>query len=294
MILVVGATGQLGGSIARMLLDEGQRVRILVRDGSSYDTLVAAGAEAVTGDLKDPDTLGAACAGVDAIITTANSIGRGGEDTIESVDRVGNRNLVEASVAAGVPRFVLISSLGADAQSPSPFLRAKGETEEHLRDSGMAWTVLQPNVFMDILIPALVGHPALTNQPITLVGEGRRRHSFVARRDVAAYAVAALGGREAEGQTLLIAGPEPVSWRDIVARFEHQLGRDLPVRSITPGEPVPGLPEMASQLLAALDAYDSPIDITELADTYGVTPTTVADFISEFIAASAATAREGA
>ena len=294
MILVVGATGQLGGLIARMLLDRRQPVRILVRNGSSCDALAAAGAEAVTGDLKDPDSLAAACAGADAIVTTANSIGRGGKDTIESVDRVGNRNLVDASVAAGVNRYVLISSLGADAQSPSPFLRAKGETEERLRDSGMAWTVLQPNVFMDILIPALVGYPTLANQPVTLVGEARRRHSFVARRDVAAYAVAALGRQEAEGQTLPIAGPEPVTWRDIVATFERELGRDLPVHTIAPGESVPGLPEMVSQLLATLETYDSPLDITEIADTYGVRPTTLADFVRDLIAADRVAARQNA
>lgn len=291
MILVVGASGDLGGLIARMLLDEGQPVRILVRDGSSYDTLVAAGAEAVSGDLKEPDTLNAACDGADAIVTTANSIGRGGEDTIESVDRIGNRNLVNAAVTANVRRFVLISALGADAHSPSPFLQAKGETEQRLRDSAIAWTILQPNVFMDILIPALVGYPALNNQPVTLVGEGHRRHSFVARRDVAAYAAAALGRQDAEGQTLLIAGPEAISWRDIVATFERVLDRDLTVRTIAPGEPVAGLPEMGSQLLAALDTYDSPLDITELADTYDVTPTTVTDFVRDFVAASPAAAQ---
>lgn len=294
MILVVGASGDLGGLIARTLLDDGQPVRILVRDGSSFDALVAAGAEAVTGDLKDPETLNAACAGADAIVTTANSIGRGGEDTIESVDRIGNRNLVDAAVRRDVRRFVFVSSLGAEAHSPSPFLQAKGETEQRLRDSAMAWTILQPNVFMDILIPALVGYPALNNQPVTLVGEGRRRHSLVARRDVAAYAAAALARQDAEGQTLLIAGPEAISWRDIVATFERELGRELVIRSVAPGEPVVGLPEMASQLLAALDTYDSPLDITELTDSYAVTPTTVADFVRDFVTASPAAAQPNA
>ena len=77
VILVVGATGNLGGSIARVLLAEGKRVRILVRPGSSYGELVDVGAEPVTGDLKEPASLHAACAGVDAVVTTANAIGRG-------------------------------------------------------------------------------------------------------------------------------------------------------------------------------------------------------------------------
>ena len=77
MILVVGSTGNLGGSIARRLLAEGKEVRILVRPGSSYRDLVDDGAEPVTGDLKEPASLHAACAGVDALVTTANAIGRG-------------------------------------------------------------------------------------------------------------------------------------------------------------------------------------------------------------------------
>ena len=66
MILVVGATGNLGGSIARALLAEGKKVRILVRPGSSYADLVRDGAEPATGDLKEPASLHAACVGVDA------------------------------------------------------------------------------------------------------------------------------------------------------------------------------------------------------------------------------------
>ena len=149
-------------------------MRILVRGCSSHDALVKAGAEAVRGDLKDANSLRAACAGADAVITTANSVGRAGDDTVESVDRHGNRNLVESADAAGVRRFLFISALGADTQSPMPFLRAKGETEKRIRDSSMDWTILEPNVFMDIWVPAVVGGPAPSGRPVTLVGEGRR------------------------------------------------------------------------------------------------------------------------
>lgn len=284
MILVAGATGQLGGLIARMLLARGKRVRVLVRSGSSYDELVTAGAEAVTGDLKDADSLRAACAGVDTVVTTANAAGRGGDDTVESVDRAGNANLIDAAALAGVQRFVFTSTLGADAESPIPLMRAKGETEQRVRDSGMAWTVLEPNLFMDVWVPAVVGAPALAGRPVTLVGDGRRRHSFVAVSDVAAYAVAVVERKGAEGQTLLIGGPRAVSWRDAVAAFEEELGHEVPVLTIPPGEPVPGLPDMMSHLLAALETYDSPIDMSELPVAYGVTPTSLADFVRSFIA----------
>ncbi|MDX6260884.1 MAG: hypothetical protein QOH84_2572 [Kribbellaceae bacterium] len=286
MILVVGATGQLGGLIARTLLAQGEPVRILVRAGSSYGELVTAGAQPVTGDLKDPQSLGAACAGVAAILTTANSMGRGGDDTVESVDRVGNRNLIDAAVAAGVRRFVFTSVLGADPDSPVPFIRAKGETEQRLRDSGVAWTALQPDAFMDTWIPAVVGGPALARQPVTVVGEGRRRHSFVAMRDVAAYAVATLDRRDAEGRTLSIGGPEALAWRDIVEVFAHELGRPVELRTVPPGQPVAGLPDFVAELLAVLDTYDSVVDSSDLASSYSVTPTSVVEFARELVAAN--------
>ncbi len=286
MILVVGATGQLGGLIAQMLLGQGKQVRTLVRPGSAYEPLVAAGAQAVTGDLKDPDSLVAACQGVDAIVTTANSVGRGGEDNVESVDDAGNANLVEAAQAAGVRHFLFISALGADPEHPMPFLKAKGQTEQRLHTSGMAWTVLQPNFYMDLWIPAVVGAPVLAGQPVTLVGDGKRQHSMVAVPDVASFAVAALDRPEANDQTLYVGGPQPISWLDVVAAFERELGREVPVRTIAPGEQIPGLPVFVSELAAALASYDSPMDVSELTRTYGVAPTTVADFVHGFVGAS--------
>jgi NADH dehydrogenase len=239
----------------------------------------------VTGDLKDADSISACCTGVEAIVSTANSALRGGDDTVESVDRQGNRNLIGAAAAAGVRHFVFTSVLGASPDSPVPFMRAKGETEQRLHDSGMSWTVLQPDAYMDIWFPMVVGGPALAGQPVTLVGEGRRRHSFVAMRDVAAYAVGALD-QEATGQTLLIGGPKPASWQDVIAAFNQELGREIRVRTVEPGQPIPGLPDTIAQLLAMMETYDSPIDSSELASTYDVTPTSLAEYVRGFLASN--------
>src|SRR5919112_5005528 len=108
MILIAGSTGMLGGIIARKLLEQGHSVRILVRPGSAYAGLVDLGAEPVLGDLKEPDTLGAALHGVDSVITTANSALRGGADTVETVDREGNLNLIEAAQPTSVRQFIFI------------------------------------------------------------------------------------------------------------------------------------------------------------------------------------------
>ncbi len=283
MILVVGATGLLGGHITRRLLDQDEPVRILVRQGSDYDGLVTAGVEAAIGDLKDPDSVTTACRGVDSVITTANAIGRDGEDNLESVDHIGNNNLIDAAAAQGVRRFVFTSSLGADPDHPMPLLRIKGLVEQRLRASNMTWTVLQPNFYMDTWIPAIVGGPALTGQPVTLVGDGLRQHSMIAVRDVAEYATAALNHPDAHDQTLRIGGPQPFTWRDVVATFERELGKELSIQSIAPGELIPHVPAVVSELAAVLAGYDSPLDMNELPRTFGVLPTTVAGFVHDFL-----------
>lgn len=288
MILLIGATGQLGGLIARRLLLRGHAVRALVRDPASAASraLAGAGAHLASGDLRDPASLRTACEAVRGIITTANSMSRGGPDTIESVDRRGNANLIAAAAEQGVRRFVFISALGADAHHPMPLLQAKGETEQRLQGSGLEWTVLQPDFYMDMLPMAVVGAPALAGGAVTLIGEGRRRHSMVAISDVANYALAALGRKDAIGRVLQIGGPEPVSWRDVLAAFERHLGRDVPVRFVPPGQPIEGMPGMLSGLLAALETYDSPLDTGGLAKLYQVVPTSLDDFVRGVVAAA--------
>ena len=270
MILIVGATGVLGGMIARRLLEQGRPVRILVRQGSDYDALVKAGAEAAVGDLKDRPSLDAATRGIETVLTTANSAMRGGADTVETVEIAGNRSLIDAARGAGVKHFIFTSAMGAAADSPMPFLRGKGLTEAHLTASGMDYTILSPNVFMEVWFPMVVGMPLQSGAPITIIGEGERRHSFVSMNDVAAFAAAATDHPAARNQQIFIGGPEPLSWTDVVKRAGDVLGRELPIRRVQPGEPLPGLPDVVSGLMAGMDTYDSPVDMTATARTYGV------------------------
>jgi NADH dehydrogenase len=107
-----------------------------VREGSDPGDLVAAGAEPVSGDLKDRESLDKALAGVDAVVTTANAASRAGTDTIETVDRLGNRNLLAAAEHAGARRFVFVSALGADPASPVPLMRARARPSTHCVRAG--------------------------------------------------------------------------------------------------------------------------------------------------------------
>src|SRR5215210_3187783 len=142
MILVVGATGVVGGMIARRLLEKDKEVRVVVRRDSpsspliqqglatSAEELIEAGAQPVHGDLRDRASLDAAVDGVEIVITTANSAMRGGADNPQSVDLEGNRNLIEAARAAGVEHFIFVSVLGADVNNPAPFVQAKAQANQ--------------------------------------------------------------------------------------------------------------------------------------------------------------------
>ena len=286
MILVVGASGSLGGKIVRGLIDRGQVVRALARPGRSHDSMEREGSTVVVGDLRDRLSLDRACEGATAVFTTA-SASKAADDSIENVDVRGNENLIAAAEAAGVERFVFISTLNASAESPVPVFRAKGMTEQRLRQSRLVHTILQPNAFMDVWFPMLVERPAFSGEPVTLVGESRRRHAFIAERDVAAFAVSSLSAAGARNATLPLGGPEAVTLKDVVRAYEQAAHRSFDVRSVAPGEPIPGAPEVVWGLAAALETFDSPVPMEETCRTFGVTLTSVAEFARSRAAARA-------
>jgi len=273
MDLVVGATGHLGSAITQGLLARGRDVRILVRPGSDASALIAAGAVPVTGDLKDPASLEAACAGVDVVVTTANSAMRGGDDNPETVEVAGNRALIDAARAAGVEQFVFVSALGAAEDHPVPFMRGKAMAERHLRESGVPWTIVAPNAFIEVWVPMAVGTFVDAGRPVTLIGEGRRRHGIVSMRDVVAFTVAAVGHPAALNRYLPLCGPDDLTWPEIAGRYARARGRTVEVRLVPHGSPIPDLPEFVQGMLAGFDTYDSVAPMDELWATFRIRPT---------------------
>jgi uncharacterized protein YbjT (DUF2867 family) len=293
MILIVGATGMVGGMATRRVLEQGKQVRVLLRTDSpseqlaqegratSAESLIEAGAQPVYGDLRDRASLAAAVEGIETVVTTANSAGRGGEDNPQSVDLEGNRNLIEAARDAGVGHFVFVSLLGADPNHPAPFVRAKAQSEAALRESGMEYTIIAPTAFMEVWVAMVVGMPVLQGRPVTLVGEGRRRHSFISVRDVAAFAAAAVDSSGERNEYLAIGGPEPLTWLDVVAAYERMLDHPVPVEFVGMGEPVPGLPGPMPEMLAGMETFDTAIEMDEIARTFDVPLTTLETFVRE-------------
>jgi NADH dehydrogenase len=132
------------------------------------------------------------------------------------------------------------------------------------------YTILSPNVFMEVWFPTVVGIPLQSGQPVSIVGEGNRKHTFVSSADVAAFALAAVENPASRNQQIFIGGPEALSWNDVVRITSKVVGRDLQTRNVSPQVGLPGVPAVVSGLLAGMDTYDSPLDMTATAQTYGV------------------------
>jgi uncharacterized protein YbjT (DUF2867 family) len=286
MILVVGATGQLGSKVVRGLLAKRKPVRILARPASAYQPLADLGAQVAFGDLTDPPSLAAACQGIDTVVSTANSARRGGADNVETVDSRGTQNLIDAAAAVGVRHFIYVSVLGVNVNSPVPFLAAKARSEEQLRASGMKWTILAPNAFMESWPARVIGIPASEGRPATIIGEGRARHMFVAEDDVAAFILAAVDNPDAHDRHVPIGGPQPLSWIDVAAIYERVLGRKVDLVHAAPGQPVPGIPPPVLPILAALDTYETVFDTGVSAGAFGVALTPLEDVARRQVAAA--------
>lgn len=211
-IAIAGAHGQIGLRLGRRLADRGDTVVGLIRNDSQADDLRAAGVHPEVLDLEATpvERLAEALAGADAAVFSAGAGAGSGDARKDTVDRAAAGLLADAAEAAGVGRYLLVSSMGVesvrDGATPDgvedafvSYLRAKLAAEDDLRARALAWTVLRPG--------------RLTDAP----GTGRVRleprvgRSDVPRDDVAAVLVALLDAPGTAGRVLeLVAGDTPV------------------------------------------------------------------------------------
>lgn len=233
MILVVGATGLVGGEVCRQLAAAGMPVRALIRSTSNpdkIDALRSLGVGTVIGDVRDTAGLTAACRGVDAVVSTVSSMPfayEAGANDIATVDSDGIRRLVDIASEMGVRRFVYTSFSG-HLDLPFPLSIAKRTVEAHLMASPLDWTILRPSYFMEVWLTPATGFDA-EHGTTTLFGSGEAPISFISIRDVAAFAVTALLNAATSRQTLELGGPDAIAPLEVVATFEEALGRPIEV-----------------------------------------------------------------
>jgi len=223
MILVVGATGILGTEICRKLGGRQTAVRALARhtaDPARLDALREAGVEICWGDLKDPESLSRACSGAEVVIYTASStLSRQANDSIETVDRLGQLSLIDAARRAGVEHFTLVS-IPRSLLHESPLTRAKAQAERSLIENGMGYTILAANYFMEVWLSPALGFD-YPHRKAVIFGDGQAPISWISYRDVAEYAVRSHLTPNARNRTLEVGGPQNLSPLDVVQIFER-------------------------------------------------------------------------
>jgi len=223
MNLVVGATGYLGSEICRLLTTAGKPVRALVRstaDPAKINVLKSMGATFVQGDLKDRASLDAACRGATTVISTASStISRQQGDSIQTVDLDGQLRLIDAARTAGVKHFLYVSFSG-NLRVDHPLHTAKRTVEEHLKKSGLTYTILRPTYYMEVWLSPIVGFD-IGNAKAQIYGNGESKISWISFRDVAKFAVQCLDNPAAMNATFDLGGPEALSPLEVVKIFEE-------------------------------------------------------------------------
>ena len=292
MILVVGATGLLGGEICTRLNKRGESVRALVRKTSEpakVQRLKSLGVGVVQGDLKDRASLEAACRGISTVISTASTtLSRQPDDSIGGVDQDGQLQLVDAARQAGVAQFIYVSYSG-NMEVDCPLHTAKRTVERHLRESGMTYTILRPSMFMEIWLSPALGFD-FSNGTARLFGAGQRPISWISLGDVAEFAVRSVGHPPARNAVLELGGPEALSPDDVVRTFEEVTGRHFETQHVPESELEAqwrGAADPLQKSFAALMlgfAHGDPIDMRQTLKVFPLREVTVREYATRVTA----------
>ncbi|MFD7715166.1 NmrA family NAD(P)-binding protein [Streptomyces sp. NPDC059814] len=259
-VLVTGSTGRQGGATARALLAAGVPVRALVRDPATERAraVEALGAELVTGDLLDRDSVTRAAEGARAVFSVQmpDMKGRGFEG--ESAQAV---NLIEAATAAGVPQFVHTSVSGAGQHTAAPgwaegrwaatepYFGTKAGIQDRVREAGFAhWTLLKPGFFMENFLPSMAFlFPRGVEGGLVSVLKPGTRLSLVAVDDIGAAAAAAFAAPERFDGVELELASDYLSMTDIAEILSRALSAGLTAPDMTEQEAsAAGMPGMGA------------------------------------------------
>jgi NADH dehydrogenase len=229
VILLTGATGVVGGELLPALLADGGEVRALVRDPRKLgehrvDVQIA------LGDIGDPFLLRHAMRGVETVIHLAATIRDQPGGTIEELNGLATERLLRAAERAGVKRFVFFSAMGATTFQRTRFFRSKALAERAVRDSPLQSTVFAPSIVYrpgDPWITLLQRLSLLPAVPVS--GEGDALYQPIWARDVARCVVASLNGGGSNLGRYELAGPELLSYDDIVEVVLEASGRRRPL-----------------------------------------------------------------
>jgi uncharacterized protein YbjT (DUF2867 family) len=222
MILVIGATGNVGREVVKELATRKTVFRALVRKGEDKERLHAQGVDAVIGDMAQPESLRVALQGIDHVYVLSPV-------SPQLANMEGN--LVNEAKQAGVQHIVKHSALGAASQSSYTLPKLHGQSEETIKASGIAYTFLRPNDFMQNLLPSAAHSIATENMFSDSLADTPVSHVDI--RDVAAVAAQVLTEKGHEGRVYEITGSEALTNTQLAAKLSSLLGRQITYRSIS-------------------------------------------------------------
>lgn len=222
MILVTGATGSNGKEIIQRLASQNAQVRAMVRNCNRASEIADLNIEVVEGNFDQPETLLSAMAGVDRAFLLTNSSERAEAQQLAFVD---------AARQSGVKHIVKLSQFAADANSPVRFLRYHAAVEAAIQASGIVYTFLRPNLFMQGLLNFRL---TIISQNAFYVAAGDAKVSVVDVRDIAEVAVAALTEVGHEGKIYNLTGPQALTHGEMAAHLSAVLSRQIGFVDVSP------------------------------------------------------------
>jgi uncharacterized protein YbjT (DUF2867 family) len=221
MILVTGATGHIGSELVRLLADQGAPARALVHSPDKAAPIQRLGLETALGDYEQPDTLDVAMKGCDQLFLLSPPTPRQPQQ---------EQHVIDAARRAGVEHVVKQSVPWAGPDAPLVFCRWHGQVEQHLAQSGLAYTLLRPSSFMQNF---LMSAQQVADQGVLYGMFGEGRVAFVDARDIAAVAAELLTNPGHQGASYTLTGPEALSAAEVAERLSAATGRQ--VRSVDLG-----------------------------------------------------------
>ena len=230
MILVTGSTGFIGKALVRNLVESGHSVRMLIRPSPrSPDLPVGVGVEVAVSSLSDERGLRAAMVGVDTIYHLAGVERRGAYANLMTVDIAGTLNVVTAAAEARIKRIFFTSHLGADRASAYPVLKAKAIAEEHVRRSGIDYTILRSAIVYgpnDGFTTGLAGLVASVPFFYLTPGDGRTLLQPIWVEDLVTCLVWALDDEKTKNETYEIGGPEYLMFNQVLENVMQAIGAE--------------------------------------------------------------------
>jgi uncharacterized protein YbjT (DUF2867 family) len=223
MILVTGGSGNVGTELVRILMARGIPFRAMVRSPDAAQKMAPrAGVEVVAGDFNDPATIERALTGINRafLLTPSSEQAEAQQSTF-----------VEAARRAGVQHIVKLSQLAAAEDSPVRFLRYHAAIERAIRTSGLRYTFMRPNLFMQGFLG--FRHSIIAEGKF-FAAAGDAEISAIDVRDIAAVAAAALTGEGHVGRTYDLTGPEALTHREMAERLSAALGRRVEFVDVPP------------------------------------------------------------